>query len=86
VQRGRVARTIVLKLKTADFHTLTRSLTPSIRPRSADELADVACALRERIGRSVSSRYRLVGVGLSGFVDQESFMAQIDLFEGLPQT
>ena len=45
---GRIARTVVLKLKTSDFQTLTRSLTPSIRPRSAEELADLACALRER--------------------------------------
>jgi len=81
VQRGRIARTIVLKLKTADFHTLTRSLTPSVRPRSATELADLACALRERVEREASRRYRLVGVGLSGFVDQDSFMAQSDLFD-----
>ena len=81
VQRGRIARTIVLKLKTADFHTLTRRLTPSIRPRSADELAEVACTLRERVERSADSRYRLVGVGLSGFVDRDSFMAQSDLFD-----
>ena len=81
VQRGRIARTIVLKLKTADFHTLTRSLTPSIRPRSAAELAEVACSLRERVERAADSRYRLVGVGLSGFVDRDSFMAQSDLFD-----
>jgi DNA polymerase IV len=78
--RGRIARTIVLKLKTADFHTLTRSLTPSVQPHSAQELADVACALRERVERPSDSRYRLVGVGLSGFVDQDSFVAQRDLF------
>ncbi|GGA50406.1 DNA polymerase IV [Dyella nitratireducens] len=84
VQRGRIARTIVLKLKTSDFHTLTRSLTPSVRPRSATELADLACALRERVERSADSRYRLVGVGLSGFVDQDNVMAQTDLFEDIP--
>lgn len=86
MRRGRLARTIVLKLKTADFHTLTRSLTPSARPRSATELADVACALRNRIEHSPDSRYRLVGVGLSGFVDQDHFMAQHDLFESASQT
>jgi DNA polymerase IV len=78
--RGRIARTVVLKLKTSDFHTLTRSLTPSTQPHSAQELADVACALRERVERPADSRYRLVGVGLSGFVDQDSFVAQRDLF------
>jgi DNA polymerase-4 len=79
-QRGRIARTIVLKLKTSDFHTLTRSLTPASLPGSAQELADVACALRARVERPAESRYRLVGVGLSGFVDQDSFIAQRDLF------
>ncbi|MEW9572084.1 DNA polymerase IV [Rhodanobacter sp. Si-c] len=78
---GRIARTVVLKLKTADFHTLTRSLTPTLRPASADELADIACALRARIERPADSRYRLVGVGLSGFVDADSHAAQRDLFE-----
>jgi DNA polymerase-4 len=80
-ERERVARTVVLKLKTADFHTLTRSLTPTTRPMSADELADIACALRERVDRPADSRYRLVGVGLSGFIDADSYQAQADLFD-----
>ncbi len=81
-ERDRVARTVVLKLKTSDFHTLTRSLTPSQRPRSADDVATIACALRERIDRPADSRYRLVGVGLAGFVDRDSYQAQSDLFFG----
>ncbi|KZC42146.1 MULTISPECIES: DNA polymerase IV [Rhodanobacter] len=80
-ERGRVARTVVLKLKTADFHTLTRSLTPTLRPASATELADLACALRGRVERPADSLYRLVGVGLAGFVDADSYQAQTDLFE-----
>ncbi|WP_460875503.1 DNA polymerase IV [Rhodanobacter koreensis] len=80
-EQGRVARTVVLKLKTSDFHTLTRSLTPAARPQSATELADIACALRERVERPVDSRYRLVGVGLAGFVEQDSYQAQSDLFD-----
>lgn len=80
-ERERVARTVVLKLKTADFHTLTRSLTPTTRPMSANELADIACALRERVDRPADSRYRLVGVGLSGFIDADSYQAQADLFD-----
>jgi DNA polymerase-4 len=81
-ERGRVARTVVLKLKTSDFHTLTRSLTPPNRPASADELADIACDLRARVERPADTRYRLVGVGLSGFVDADSYAAQTDLFVG----
>ncbi|MEW9622639.1 DNA polymerase IV [Rhodanobacter geophilus] len=80
-QEGRIARTVVLKLKTADFHTLTRSLTPTQRPGSAHELADLACALRERVERPAGSRYRLVGVGLAGFVGADSYQAQADLFD-----
>lgn len=78
---ARFARTVVLKLKTSDFHTLTRSFTPPTRPESAAELARIACALRDRVERPAGSRYRLVGVGLAGFVDADSFAAQRDLFD-----
>ena len=72
-------------MKTSDFHTLTRSLTPARRPLSADELAEQACALLMRVERPADSRYRLVGVGLSGFVDKDSYRAQTDLFELPPE-
>lgn len=80
-EEGRLARTIVLKLKTADFHTLTRSFSPPTLPASARELAELACALRARVDRPAGTRYRLVGVGLAGFVDRDHFAAQRDLFE-----
>jgi DNA polymerase-4 len=79
----RVARTVVLKLKTGDFRILTRSLTPPERPRSAQELADIACALRERVDLPMRTRYRLAGVGLSGFVETDTDAAQSDLFQHL---
>lgn len=81
VRDGRVARTVVLKLKTADFHTLTRSLTPAQRPASATALAQIALDLRGRVERNPDTRYRLVGVGLSGFVDADQYAAQYELFE-----
>ena len=77
---ARVARTVVLKLKTSDFQTLTRSFTPSSRPDSASDVAEIACALRDRVEKPAETRYRLVGVGLAGFVDFDSFAAQSDLF------
>ena len=77
---GRIARTVVLKLKTADFRTLTRSFTPVQRPTSERELAELACALRERVERPVDALYRLVGVGLAGFIDADSYAAQYELF------
>ncbi|WP_017463657.1 DNA polymerase IV [Dyella ginsengisoli] len=81
-ETGRVARTVVLKLKTAQFQTLTRSLTPVARPASARELADIACALRARVDLPAETRYRLVGVGLSGFIDADDEATQADLFPG----
>src|SRR5699024_9248009 len=48
----RIACTVVLKLKTADFHILTRSHTPTTPPRSSHELFTIASALRGRVQRS----------------------------------
>ncbi|MCD9033839.1 DNA polymerase IV [Luteimonas sp. Y-2-2-4F] len=76
----RVGRTVVLKLKTAQFRILTRSLTPEAPPRSAEELAAIAGGLRARVDLPAATRYRLVGVGLSGFRDREELAAQHDLF------
>jgi DNA polymerase IV len=75
----RVARTVVLKLKTSAFIILTRSLTPSIPPGSCEELTAIALLLRERITLLPAQRFRLVGVGLSNFRDAESL--QPPLFE-----
>lgn len=79
---GRVARSVVLKLKTADFHILTRTFTPAERPLSARALAEIACALRQRVNLPSRTRYRLVGVGVAGFVERDSFEAQRELFTG----
>ena len=78
--RGRFARTVVLKLKTSDFRILTRSLTPHERPDTMETVADIACALRERVELPARTRYRLVGVGLAGFVERDSLAAQPELF------
>ena len=77
---GRLARTVVLKLKTSDFRLLTRSLTPSQLPADAASLAELACALRARVDLPGDTRYRLVGVGLSGFVDADAWVVQGELF------
>jgi DNA polymerase-4 len=64
---GRVARTVVLKLKTRDFNILTRSQTPVVAPASCAELTAIALSLRDRIDVGSDQRFRLVGVGLSNF-------------------
>jgi DNA polymerase-4 len=66
-KEARIARTVVLKLKTSDFSILTRSHTPNAPPSSCEELTSIALALRERVDLGPQRRYRLVGVGLSNF-------------------
>jgi DNA polymerase-4 len=79
-QESRIARTIVLKLKTSEFKILTRSQTPIFFPSSCAELTDIALKLRERVDLRPDQRYRLVGVGLSNFRDPQMTAAQSDLF------
>jgi len=66
---GLAARTVTIKLKTADFRTLTRSLTPPRMPADAAAFTDCALQLLERVQLSEDTLYRLVGVGLAGFSD-----------------
>lgn len=74
---ARVARTVVLKLKTSQFATLTRSHTPISPPASCEELTAIALSLRNRIELGPEQLFRLVGVGLSNFRDHESFQPQL---------
>lgn len=80
----RVGRTVILKLKTAQFKILTRSHTPESPPASLRQFVEIALSLRERVGLPQSMRYRLVGVGLGGFRDREEAVAQSGLFD--PET
>ena len=77
----RIGRTVVLKLKTSDFQSITRSLTPSVRPTSLEELSAVALQLLDRVDLPATTRYRLVGVGLSNFVDSDEASMQSTLFD-----
>jgi DNA polymerase-4 len=77
----RIARTVVLKLKTSEFKILTRSHTPCSPPSSCEELTRIALSLRERVALSPKQRFRLVGVGLSNFRDPDDASAQPALFE-----
>jgi len=79
-KESRIARTVVLKLKTSEFKILTRSHTPGSPPASCEELTNIALSLRERVGLGPHQRFRLVGVGLSNFCDPEDASAQPALF------
>lgn len=68
---ARAAKTVVLKLKTKEFNSLTRSLTLPTPPSSCDELTNIALALRERVEAQPKQLFRLVGVGLSNFQSVE---------------
>jgi len=77
----RIARTVVLKLKTSEFRILTRSHTPSSPPDSCEQLTAIALSLRERVLLGPEQRFRLVGVGLSNFIEPEDLAAQAKLFD-----
>ncbi len=77
----RIARTVVLKLKTSEFKILTRSHTPPSPPSSCAELTSIVLSLRDRVGLAPEQRFRLVGVGLSNFRDPDGPSAQPALFD-----
>ena len=80
-KESRLARTVVLKLKTSEFKILTRSHTPDSPPCSCEELMAIVLKLREKVDLGPNERYRLVGVGLSNFHEAEQTTAQPPLFE-----
>jgi nucleotidyltransferase/DNA polymerase involved in DNA repair len=87
LQRSDVAgKTVFIKLRLADFTTLSRQRTLPDPTSDADVIAAVACDLLRREllpGR----RFRLVGVGVTGFQDSQPFRRgrtqQIPLFPQL---
>lgn len=81
---ARRARTVVLKLKTKEFASLTRSLTSGVAIASQDALLQIVLELCERVDLPVTQLYRLVGVGLSNFeLDREEMsMETIELSGG----
>jgi DNA polymerase-4 len=67
-----VGRTVTIKLRTGDFRTATRRLTPEAPPASAEELAAIGLELLKRFEFGEAARYRLAGIGLSNFVEEET--------------
>jgi DNA polymerase-4 len=74
-RNARQARTVVLKLKTREFNSYTRSQTLREPVRTCEALIEVALSLCERIDLPPQQLYRLAGVGLSNFL-LESEMTQ----------
>jgi DNA polymerase-4 len=67
----RIARTVVLKLKTKEFNIHTRSHTPATPPASLEELIEIALDLRDRVDLGSNRLFRLVGVGVSNFSEPQ---------------
>ena len=79
-KESRVARTVVLKLKTSEFAILTRRHTAISPPSSCEELTSIALSLRERVNPRSDQHFRLVGIGLSNFRETGEASAHPALF------
>ena len=70
----------MLKLKTDRFRILTRSHTQPQPVASAQELVELALDMRERVTLPPYTLYRLAGIGLSNFADEDEAGRQRDMF------
>jgi DNA polymerase-4 len=70
-KESRIAHTVVLKLKTAEFRVMTRSQTNPSPPASQEELTRIALSLLPKVGTDPGQRFRLAGVGLGNFRDPD---------------
>jgi DNA polymerase-4 len=77
---GCVARTVVVKLRLANFTTITRSRTLSEPTDVARTIHETACALYEAAGLD-RARLRLVGVRATGLVQASAAVTQLALGE-----
>ena len=55
-------------------------MSPPLPPTDAATLTRIVLSLRERVDLPERTRYRLVGVGLGGFVDRHDALVQPELF------
>jgi DNA polymerase-4 len=69
--RALIGRTVTVKLRTGDFRTATRRITPPDTPASGDDLARLGEELLTKFAFGENARYRLAGIGLSNFLDEE---------------
>ena len=85
-ERGMVGRTVTVKLRTGTFKTATRRLTPEAPPANAEELANIGAELLRRFEFGADARYRLAGIGISNFIDDEDDGdAEPALFSTIPR-
>jgi len=78
---GCATRTVVIKLRKADFKTITRSRTLAEPTDLTRTIYDTACALYAASGLSGQTRLRLVGVRATGLVPAAAAQTQLLLGE-----
>jgi DNA polymerase-4 len=69
-ERSLRGRTVTVKLRTPDFRTATRQQSPPECPSSGEDIARIAIALLDKFDFPAGARYRLVGVGISNFLEE----------------
>jgi DNA polymerase-4 len=78
-KKSLVGRTVTVKLRSGDFRTFTRRLTPESPPASAEDLVRIGLELLGRFPFAEATRFRLAGIGLSNFVGEEK--GELELFD-----
>lgn len=73
-------RTVVLKLRTAAFKTLTRRRRLAAPTQLADEIFGVVAPLLEKETASRSMRFRLIGAGVTDLEEAATAAPVADLF------
>ncbi len=79
-KNGMRGRTVTVKLRTPDFKTATRQITPPELPASGEDIAQHAVALLDKFEFAPDSRFRLAGVGVSNFLDGNEEEGEPKLF------
>jgi DNA polymerase-4 len=74
---GSVARTVVIKLRLANFKTITRSRTLPEPTDVARKIYDTACALYDASGLDSRAKLRLVGVRAAGLIPAATAATQL---------
>jgi DNA polymerase-4 len=70
-RKSPMGRTVTVKLRTADFKTATRRMTPESPPESGDDLAQIGVTLLSRFDFPETAKFRLAGIGVSNFPHEE---------------
>ena len=76
-EAGCVARTVVVKLRLANFTTITRSRTLAEPTDVARKIYAIACALHAGAGLDQQARLRLVGVRMTGLAPASGAVTQL---------